>query len=230
MWDWNKLSPISGLSLPIEGLPKVQWGKAEWAAQNQGCGGQRWAVEHLGQPLAHSPCPPQSGVPAFTVLQTDEPLAVLRDRAQQISVSLMELPGVEEDCLGRHFILWALGLLICVRPAGVHLGSRNRVWWVLVDGRADGIREGYPLSSCCLSPPQCPLYLCPPLQALEEGGPPLTLGLEGEHQRSNAALALQVARCWLQQKGYQGKWTGQWVGRGQVDLPLRALRGEDRAH
>uniref|UniRef100_A0A8B9WRK9 Folylpolyglutamate synthase, mitochondrial n=1 Tax=Bos mutus grunniens TaxID=30521 RepID=A0A8B9WRK9_BOSMU len=145
----------------------------------------------------------KSGVPAFTVLQPDEPLAVLRDRAQQISVSLMELPGVEEDCLGRHFILWALGLLICVRPAGVHLGSRNRVWWVLVDGRADGIREGYPLSSCCLSPPQCPLYLCPPLQALEEGGPPLTLGLEGEHQRSNAALALQVARCWLQQKGYQ---------------------------
>uniref|UniRef100_A0AAA9TGE6 Folylpolyglutamate synthase n=2 Tax=Bos taurus TaxID=9913 RepID=A0AAA9TGE6_BOVIN len=76
----------------------------------------------------------KSGVPAFTVLQPDEPLAVLRDRAQQIS---------------------------------------------------------------------CPLYLCPPLQALEEGGPPLTLGLEGEHQRSNAALALQVARCWLQQKGYQ---------------------------
>ncbi|OWK10130.1 FPGS [Cervus elaphus hippelaphus] len=76
----------------------------------------------------------KSGVPAFTVPQPDEPLAVLRDRAQQIS---------------------------------------------------------------------CPLYLCPPLQALEEGGPPLTLGLEGEHQRSNAALALQLARCWLQQKGYQ---------------------------
>ncbi|XP_044120771.1 folylpolyglutamate synthase, mitochondrial isoform X1 [Neovison vison] len=75
------------------------------------------------------------GVPAFTVLQPDGPLAVLRDRAQQIS---------------------------------------------------------------------CPLYLCPPLEALEEGGPPLTLGLEGEHQRSNAALALQLARCWLQQKGHQG--------------------------
>uniref|UniRef100_A0A8C7B0K2 tetrahydrofolate synthase n=1 Tax=Neovison vison TaxID=452646 RepID=A0A8C7B0K2_NEOVI len=74
------------------------------------------------------------GVPAFTVLQPDGPLAVLRDRAQQIS---------------------------------------------------------------------CPLYLCPPLEALEEGGPPLTLGLEGEHQRSNAALALQLARCWLQQKGHQ---------------------------
>ncbi|XP_040487879.1 folylpolyglutamate synthase, mitochondrial isoform X1 [Ursus maritimus] len=74
------------------------------------------------------------GVPAFTVLQPDGPLAVLQDRAQHIS---------------------------------------------------------------------CPLYLCPPLEALEEGGPPLTLGLEGEHQRSNAALALQLARCWLQQKGHQ---------------------------
>uniref|UniRef100_A0A452SCD7 Folylpolyglutamate synthase n=1 Tax=Ursus americanus TaxID=9643 RepID=A0A452SCD7_URSAM len=61
-----------------------------------------------------------------------------------------------------------------------------------------------PLSRRCPSPWQCPLYLCPPLEALEEGGPPLTLGLEGEHQRSNAALALQLARCWLQQKGHQG--------------------------
>ncbi|KAL1786932.1 folylpolyglutamate synthase, mitochondrial isoform X1 [Sigmodon hispidus] len=71
------------------------------------------------------------GVPAFTVLQPEGPLAVLRDRAQQIS---------------------------------------------------------------------CPLYLCPPLEALEEGWLPLTLGLEGEHQRSNAALALQLARCWLEQR------------------------------
>ncbi|XP_019492373.1 PREDICTED: folylpolyglutamate synthase, mitochondrial isoform X3 [Hipposideros armiger] len=75
------------------------------------------------------------GVPAFTVPQLDGPLAVLKERAEQVS---------------------------------------------------------------------CPLYLCPPLEALEEGGPPLTLGLEGEHQRSNAALALQLARCWLQQKDHQG--------------------------
>lgn len=75
------------------------------------------------------------GVPAFTVPQPDGPLAVLRERAEQIS---------------------------------------------------------------------CPLYLCPPLEALEEGGPPLTLGLEGEHQRSNATLALQLARCWLQRKDRQG--------------------------
>ncbi|XP_038534427.1 folylpolyglutamate synthase, mitochondrial isoform X1 [Canis lupus familiaris] len=78
------------------------------------------------------------GVPAFTVLQPDGPLAVLQDRAREVS------------------------------------------------------------------PWQCPLYLCPPLEALEEGGPPLALGLEGEHQRSNAALALQLARCWLQQKNHQG--------------------------
>ncbi|XP_006892590.1 PREDICTED: folylpolyglutamate synthase, mitochondrial isoform X2 [Elephantulus edwardii] len=75
------------------------------------------------------------GVPAFTVLQPDGPLAVLRERAQQIA---------------------------------------------------------------------CPLYLCPPLEVLEEGGPPLTLGLEGEHQRSNAALALQLARCWLQRQNHLG--------------------------
>ncbi|ELK26593.1 Folylpolyglutamate synthase, mitochondrial [Myotis davidii] len=74
------------------------------------------------------------GVPAFTVPQPDGPLAVLRERAEQIA---------------------------------------------------------------------CPLYLCPPLEALEEGGPPLTLGLEGEHQRANAALALQLARCWLQRKDHQ---------------------------
>ncbi|KAM6169611.1 folylpolyglutamate synthase, mitochondrial isoform 2-T2 [Rhynchocyon petersi] len=75
------------------------------------------------------------GVPAFTVIQPSGPLAVLRERAQQIS---------------------------------------------------------------------CPLYLCPPLEVLEEGGPPLTLGLEGEHQRSNAALALQLAQCWLQQQNHPG--------------------------
>ncbi|KAG3288044.1 folylpolyglutamate synthase, mitochondrial isoform X1 [Ictidomys tridecemlineatus] len=83
-------------------------------------------------------------VPAFTVLQPEGPLAVLRDRAQQIS---------------------------------------------------------------------CPLYLCPPLEALEEGGQPLTLGLEGEHQRSNAALALQLAHCWLQWRDHQD------VGKLKVSRP-----------
>uniref|UniRef100_A0A5F4WHJ6 Folylpolyglutamate synthase n=1 Tax=Callithrix jacchus TaxID=9483 RepID=A0A5F4WHJ6_CALJA len=106
----------------------------------------------------------KQGVPAFTVLQPEGPLAVLRDRAQQIS---------------------------------------------------------------------CPLYLCPPLEALEEGGLPLTLGLEGEHQRSNAALALQLAHCWLQWQDHHGEWAAEepeglpccpppglrnteWLGRTQV--------------
>lgn len=65
VWDWNKLSPISGLSLPIKGFPKVQWGKAEWAAWNEGCGGQRytlgspWLTRHVLHRVASlpSPCP-----------------------------------------------------------------------------------------------------------------------------------------------------------------------------
>lgn len=61
--------------------------------------------------------------------------------------------------------------------------------------------------------PQCPLYLCPPLEALEEVGLPLSLGLEGEHQRSNAALALQLARCWLEQQDHQGRWC-RWAVSG----------------
>lgn len=63
--------------------------------------------------------------------------------------------------------------------------------------------------------PQCPLYLCPPLEALEQVGLPLSLGLEGEHQRHNAALALQLARCWLEQQNYHGRWAsaGTQVGR-----------------
>ncbi|NXA34759.1 FOLC protein, partial [Eudromia elegans] len=47
----------------------------------------------------------------------------------------------------------------------------------------------------------CPLYVCPELDAFEEGGRVLALGLAGEHQRSNAALALQLARAWLQRRG-----------------------------
>lgn len=95
------------------------------------------------------------GVPAFTVLQPEGPLAVLRERAQQIS---------------------------------------------------------------------CPLYLCPPLEALEAVGLPLSLGLEGEHQRSNAALALQLAHCWLERQDHHGRWArvNMQVG-GEWSLPWRGL-------
>ncbi|TFK08292.1 frizzled-1 [Platysternon megacephalum] len=50
----------------------------------------------------------------------------------------------------------------------------------------------------------CPLYLCPDLEAFKEDDKALQLGLAGEHQRSNATLALQLSRAWLQQQGYQG--------------------------
>ncbi|NWR83601.1 FOLC protein, partial [Furnarius figulus] len=51
---------------------------------------------------------------------------------------------------------------------------------------------------------KCPLYLCPELDEFEEGCQALELGLAGAHQRSNAALALQLARTWLQRHGCQG--------------------------
>ncbi|KAM4761036.1 folylpolyglutamate synthase, mitochondrial isoform 2-T2 [Cyanocitta cristata] len=50
---------------------------------------------------------------------------------------------------------------------------------------------------------KCPLYLCPELDDFEEGCRALELGLAGAHQRSNAALALQLARMWLQRRGCQ---------------------------
>ncbi|XP_054076827.1 folylpolyglutamate synthase, mitochondrial isoform X3 [Rissa tridactyla] len=75
------------------------------------------------------------GVPAFTVMQPERPLEVLRDRAQE---------------------------------------------------------------------QECPLYLCPELDAFEGDHRALELGLAGAHQRSNAALALQLARTWLQRRGCWG--------------------------
>lgn len=49
----------------------------------------------------------------------------------------------------------------------------------------------------------CPLYVCPELDAFEAGSRVLELGLAGGHQRSNAALALQLSRTWLQRRGYE---------------------------
>ncbi|XP_061208881.1 folylpolyglutamate synthase, mitochondrial isoform X1 [Neopsephotus bourkii] len=50
---------------------------------------------------------------------------------------------------------------------------------------------------------ECPLYLCPELDDFEDHDA-LELGLAGSHQRSNAALALQLARMWLQRRGCRG--------------------------
>ncbi|NXN71503.1 FOLC protein, partial [Himantopus himantopus] len=67
---------------------------------------------------------------------------------------------------------------------------------------------------------ECPLYLCPELDAFEGGHRALELGLAGAHQRSNAALALQLARTWLQRRGCWGKaWGRGWGGLDPAVVP-----------
>ncbi|KAM8933605.1 folylpolyglutamate synthase, mitochondrial isoform 2-T2 [Pelodytes ibericus] len=50
----------------------------------------------------------------------------------------------------------------------------------------------------------CPLYMCPDIAEYEDENLSLQLGLAGDHQRLNAALALQLAHTWLQHQGFQG--------------------------
>ncbi|XP_061554902.1 folylpolyglutamate synthase, mitochondrial [Phycodurus eques] len=71
------------------------------------------------------------GVPAFTVKQPEEAMAVLRDRAKELS---------------------------------------------------------------------CPLWVCPDFEDYQANCGPLNLGLAGQHQRSNASLALQLSHTWLQRR------------------------------
>ncbi|NWV32826.1 FOLC protein, partial [Grantiella picta] len=71
--------------------------------------------------------------------------------------------------------------------------QERKVSWC--QGCGQGVPHGRELSLLSL---QCPLYLCPELDDFEEGCRTLELGLAGSHQRSNAALALQLARTWLQ--------------------------------
>ncbi|KAG8447748.1 hypothetical protein GDO86_015020 [Hymenochirus boettgeri] len=51
---------------------------------------------------------------------------------------------------------------------------------------------------------KCPLSLCPDLAEYEDSDITLQVGLAGEHQRLNAALALQLSQTWLQCQGYAG--------------------------
>lgn len=121
---------------------------------------------------------------------------------------------------GRGAFSWGPRRAVCVAA-----GFWEQGWWALMDGGREGLLLKVAVATLLPTSLQCPLYLCPPLEALEEGGPPLTLGLEGEHQRSNAALALQLACCWLQWRDHQGEWPGEWAGRWAVpgSLPQRVL-------
>uniref|UniRef100_A0A669E399 Folylpolyglutamate synthase n=1 Tax=Oreochromis niloticus TaxID=8128 RepID=A0A669E399_ORENI len=46
----------------------------------------------------------------------------------------------------------------------------------------------------------CPLWMCPQLEDYQAECKPLHLGLAGQHQRSNASLALQLSHTWLQMR------------------------------
>ncbi|XP_029283914.1 folylpolyglutamate synthase, mitochondrial-like isoform X2 [Cottoperca gobio] len=46
----------------------------------------------------------------------------------------------------------------------------------------------------------CPLWVCPELEDYQEDCGPFHLGLAGQHQRSNASLALQLSHTWLQRR------------------------------
>ncbi|XP_048875519.1 folylpolyglutamate synthase, mitochondrial isoform X2 [Brienomyrus brachyistius] len=50
----------------------------------------------------------------------------------------------------------------------------------------------------------CSLSMCPDLEEYQPEVGPLRLGLAGRHQRSNASLALQLSRCWLQHRCQSG--------------------------
>uniref|UniRef100_A0A3P9NNK0 tetrahydrofolate synthase n=1 Tax=Poecilia reticulata TaxID=8081 RepID=A0A3P9NNK0_POERE len=47
---------------------------------------------------------------------------------------------------------------------------------------------------------QCPLRVCPDLDRYQTESGALQLGLAGQHQRSNASLALQLCHTWLQRR------------------------------
>ncbi|XP_034752119.1 folylpolyglutamate synthase, mitochondrial [Etheostoma cragini] len=47
---------------------------------------------------------------------------------------------------------------------------------------------------------RCPLWVCPDLEDYQTDCGPLRLGLAGQHQRSNASLALQLSHTWLQKR------------------------------
>lgn len=96
------------------------------------------------------------------------------------------------------------------------------------------------LSSCLeqlLFLSQCPLQVCPDLDAYQNPGRPLRLGLAGQHQRSNASLAIQLSHAWLQRRCPPGGRTAGGVS-SSVELepqaaPLRTspatVKGQSRS-
>uniref|UniRef100_A0A673BAB5 Folylpolyglutamate synthase n=1 Tax=Sphaeramia orbicularis TaxID=375764 RepID=A0A673BAB5_9TELE len=51
---------------------------------------------------------------------------------------------------------------------------------------------------------KCPLWVCPSMEDYQADCGPLRLGLAGQHQHSNASLALQLSHTWLQRRCLPG--------------------------
>uniref|UniRef100_A0A673BC06 Folylpolyglutamate synthase n=1 Tax=Sphaeramia orbicularis TaxID=375764 RepID=A0A673BC06_9TELE len=52
---------------------------------------------------------------------------------------------------------------------------------------------------------KCPLWVCPSMEDYQADCGPLRLGLAGQHQHSNASLALQLSHTWLQRRCLPGE-------------------------
>uniref|UniRef100_A0A3Q3CRR6 Folylpolyglutamate synthase n=1 Tax=Haplochromis burtoni TaxID=8153 RepID=A0A3Q3CRR6_HAPBU len=71
---------------------------------------------------------------------------------------------------------------------------------------------------------RCPLWVCPQLEDYQVDCGPLQLGLAGQHQCSNASLALQLSHTWLQRRCLPGNCVcllsgladAKWPGRTQT--------------
>uniref|UniRef100_A0A673BAA5 Folylpolyglutamate synthase n=1 Tax=Sphaeramia orbicularis TaxID=375764 RepID=A0A673BAA5_9TELE len=50
---------------------------------------------------------------------------------------------------------------------------------------------------------KCPLWVCPSMEDYQADCGPLRLGLAGQHQHSNASLALQLSHTWLTQQDFR---------------------------
>uniref|UniRef100_A0A8C3G1U0 Folylpolyglutamate synthase n=1 Tax=Cyclopterus lumpus TaxID=8103 RepID=A0A8C3G1U0_CYCLU len=66
---------------------------------------------------------------------------------------------------------------------------------------------------------RCPLWVCPELEDYQADCGPLRLGLAGQHQRSNASLALQLSHTWLHKRCLPGG-TGDLYVPSQEVFPL----------
>ncbi|KAJ7546617.1 hypothetical protein O6H91_08G047100 [Diphasiastrum complanatum] len=67
------------------------------------------------------------------------------------------------------------------------------------------------------------LEVAPPLETYNRGN--LRLGLEGDHQRINAALAIALCRCWSQRSGLKQHWSLEEKELSKGILPETYMRG-----